>query len=80
MIFSAISGTFGFLMYGVICLFLIALVVPSTALGVRRLPDIGQSGLWTLLHLIFLGVIPTIMALLDSQPGANKYGPNPKGR
>ncbi|MDR1577450.1 MAG: DUF805 domain-containing protein [Deltaproteobacteria bacterium] len=78
-IFSAISGTLGLLIYGVIGLCLIALVVPSTALGVRRLHDIGQSGLLMLLHLTYLGFIPLIMALFDSKPGANNYGPNPKG-
>jgi uncharacterized membrane protein YhaH (DUF805 family) len=78
-IFSAISGTLSLLMLGVMFLFFIALVVPSTALGVRRLHDIGQPGFWMLLYLFSLGFIPLIMALFDSKPGANDYGPNPKG-
>jgi len=61
--------------------FALAMVIPSIALAVRRLHDIGKSGWWYL-----IGLIPLIGALvllyffvLDSQPGSNQYGPNPKG-
>lgn len=56
-------------------------LVPSLAIAARRLHDSGKSG-WLLL----LGLIPVIgfiillvFYVMDSQPGANKYGPNPKG-
>ena len=55
--------------------------IPGFAVLVRRLHDVGKSG-WFLL----IGIIPIIGALwlfilqfTDSTPGANKYGPNPKG-
>ena len=62
-------------------LFALAMVIPSIALAVRRLHDISKSGWWYL-----IGLIPLVGALvllyffvLDSQPGSNQYGPNPKG-
>lgn len=61
-------------------LFGVAMIVPSLAVGVRRLHDIGKSGWWLLIGLIpLIGVIVLIVwACRDSQPGANVYGPNPK--
>ena len=62
-------------------LYQLAVLVPGLAVSVRRMHDIGKSG-WLLL----LGLIPLIGVLillyfmvLDSQPGNNEYGPNPKG-
>jgi uncharacterized membrane protein YhaH (DUF805 family) len=59
----------------------IALVIPGLAVTVRRLHDIDKSGWW-----ILIGVIPIIGAIvlfvfacLDSTPGSNQYGENPKG-
>ena len=53
---------------------------PVLGLSVRRLHDIGRSGWWVL-----IGAIPgvgdlilLVLALFDSQPGDNAYGPNPK--
>lgn len=55
-------------------------LIPSLAVGVRRLHDIGKSGWWLLICLIpIIGVIVVIVfSCLDSQVGENKYGPNPK--
>lgn len=59
-----------------------ALIVflPSIALGVRRLHDIGRTGWWLLIVLIpFLGfLIFLIFMVQDSEPVPNKYGANPK--
>ncbi len=62
-------------------IYALAMLIPSIALAVRRLHDIGKSGWWYL-----IGLIPLVGALvllyffvLDSQPGTNQYGPNPKG-
>lgn len=61
-------------------LFLLAILLPNIAVIIRRLHDIGKSGLWALLLLIpFVGLIILIFACIDSQPGSNQYGPNPKG-
>jgi len=47
---------------------------------VRRLHDTGRSGWWWLIDLVpFVGpVILIVFWVMDSEPGANKYGPNPK--
>ena len=62
-------------------IFALALLVPSIALAVRRLHDIGKSGWWYLI--VFIPIIGILVLLyffvLDSQPGSNQYGPNPKG-
>jgi uncharacterized membrane protein YhaH (DUF805 family) len=62
------------------CLFMLALLVPSIAVGVRRLHDIGKSGWWLLIGLIPLvgAIVLIVFAVQDSQPGTNQYGPNPK--
>ena len=58
----------------------LALLVPSLAVGVRRLHDVGKSGWWLLAGLVpILGVLYLLyLAVQDSQPGANMWGPNPK--
>lgn len=59
----------------------LALLVPSLSVGARRLHDTGRSGWWQLLMLIPLigAIILIVFLVLDSTPGDNKYGPNPKG-
>ena len=55
-------------------------LLPGLAVAVRRLHDIGKSGLNVLW--VFLPIIGWIMLLYwfcqDSQPGENKWGANPK--
>lgn len=62
-------------------IFALALILPQIAVGIRRLHDIGRSGWWYLL--IFIPILGWLVLLyfyiLDSQPGTNAYGPNPKG-
>lgn len=57
-----------------------ATIVPLFALFVRRLHDIGKSGWFILFGLIpYIGtIILFVFSVIDSQPGENKYGPNPK--
>jgi len=47
---------------------------------VRRLHDTGKSGWWLLIVLVpIVGpIVLLVFYVLDSQPGANEYGPNPK--
>jgi uncharacterized membrane protein YhaH (DUF805 family) len=61
-------------------LYLLVLIVPSISVTVRRLHDTGRSGWWWFVRLIpFIGaIVSLIFMLLDSQPGQNKYGQNPK--
>jgi len=61
-------------------LYILAVLLPSLAVLVRRLHDIGKSGWWFFISLIpFIGAIWLLVLLVtDSQPGENQYGPNPK--
>src|SRR5690606_20326554 len=58
----------------------LALLLPTIAVAVRRLHDIGKSGWFFLLYLIpCVGIILMIVFnVKDSEPD-NQYGPNPKG-
>jgi len=62
-------------------IFALVLLIPSIALAVRRLHDIGKSGWWYLI--VFVPIVGILVLLyffvLDSQPGSNQYGSNPKG-
>ena len=56
------------------------IIIPSLAVGIRRLHDTGRCGWGMLLNLIpIVGWIVLIVFLAsDSEPGDNDYGPNPK--
>ncbi len=62
-------------------LYALAVLLPSIAVGIRRLHDTGRPGVMLLLVLIpFVGAIILIVFYAqDSAPGANAYGANPKG-
>jgi uncharacterized membrane protein YhaH (DUF805 family) len=59
----------------------LATLIPSIAIGIRRLHDIGKSGWWTLIALIpIIGVIILIVFNVEKgQPGPNAYGADPEG-
>jgi uncharacterized membrane protein YhaH (DUF805 family) len=61
-------------------LYTLAVLLPSIAVGIRRLHDTGRSGWWLLLSLIpLVGAIILIIYLCeDSKENENQYGPNPK--
>ena len=66
----------------VLCmLYTFVIIIPALALTVRRLHDTGRSAWWLLIALVpYIGeLVLLIFTLLDSQPGTNKYGKNPKG-
>ena len=61
-------------------LYSLAVLIPGLAVAWRRLHDIGKPG-----YCYFIFLIPIVGWILflvwmckDSQPGDNKYGPNPK--
>jgi len=58
-------------------LFSLAMLVPSLAVGVRRLHDIGRSGWWLLIALVpVIGFIILIIFLVKKgDEEANEYGP-----
>ena len=82
MIIDRIIGTsFGHMGYGIIyVLYCLAVFLPGLAVEIRRLHDVGKSGWMILIALIpFVGAIwLLVLFCLDSQPGENQYGPNPK--
>lgn len=61
-------------------IYALAVLVPSIAVGVRRLHDTNRSGWWLLIS--FIPIIGTIVLIVflatDSKPETNQYGPNPK--
>ncbi len=61
-------------------LFALAMTLPSIAVTARRLHDTSRSGWWLLISLIPLigGIVLLVFVCLDSTPGTNAYGPNPK--
>ncbi|MFJ8527434.1 DUF805 domain-containing protein [Bacillus sp. NPDC094106] len=61
-------------------LYALAIILPSLAVGARRLHDTGKSGWWQLLSIIPVigGIVLIIFFCQDSQKGDNKYGTNPK--
>ena len=69
------GGTNGILMLLVILVH----IIPSLAVSVRRLHDIGKSGWWYLVSLVpIIGpFIILFFAVLESAPD-NVYGPSPK--
>ena len=56
-------------------LFALALLIPSIAVGVRRMHDIGKGGGWILVNMIpLIGSIWFILlAIKDSEQGPNRF-------
>ncbi|EJM27996.1 MULTISPECIES: DUF805 domain-containing protein [Pseudomonas] len=55
-------------------LYSLVMLLPSIAVGVRRMHDTDRSGWWLLLPIVNL-----VFLVQDSQPGPNRFGPNRKG-
>lgn len=70
---SAILGTLAYL-------WSLAILLPTLAVNVRRLHDIGKSGWWYLIILVPLAgsIVLLVLCCQDSVPGRNQWGPNPK--
>jgi len=82
-VFERITGTYNVQTgNGLISsLFGLLILIPSLALGARRLHDINKSGWWQLMLIVFYLIVPLIVliwwASKPSYPGTNKYAPNP---
>ncbi len=70
-------GTIGNIIYFI---YILAVLVPSLAVIVRRLHDVGKSGWFYFISLIpLVGAIWLIVLFAtEGDSGANKYGPDPK--
>lgn len=73
---SRFIGVFGILSG----LYTLAVLIPSLAVCVRRLHDIGKSGWWLFIILVplFGSILLIVWYCQDSQEGENAYGPCPK--
>ena len=57
----------------------LAIILPSLAVGARRLHDTSRSGWWLLIGLIpVIGTIVLIVFWVQDSHGDNQYGPSPK--
>jgi uncharacterized membrane protein YhaH (DUF805 family) len=72
----AIAVMFGIL----VIIYALAIIVPSIAVMVRRLHDVGKSGWWYFIAFVPLvgGIWLLVLMCTDSESGSNIYGPNPK--
>lgn len=61
-------------------IYALAVLIPGLSVTVRRLHDTDRSGWWILIGLIPVigGIALLVFMVLDSTPGDNQYGPNPK--
>jgi uncharacterized membrane protein YhaH (DUF805 family) len=66
--------------FTLIAIYLVAVIVPSLSLNIRRLHDIDRSGFW-----LFLLLIPVVGPLvifvfnvMQGVPCSNQYGADPK--
>ena len=77
-IFSAVIGSFGFIL---VLIYFLGIITPLLALITRRLHDIGKSGWFYLVAFIPLvgGIWILVLFCTDSNYGPNQYGLNPKG-
>jgi uncharacterized membrane protein YhaH (DUF805 family) len=56
-----------------VTIYYLAILIPSIAVGVRRMHDVGKSG-WYLL----IPIYSFILAVSEGTRGNNEYGPDPK--
>ncbi|MFK7735923.1 MAG: DUF805 domain-containing protein [Pirellulaceae bacterium] len=64
---------------GLNLLYTLAVIIPGVAVTIRRLHDTGRSGWWILIGLVpLVGLLLLYFMCVDSDPGANEYGENPK--
>lgn len=65
---------------GLLAVYWFIMFIPSLAVTVRRLHDIGYSGWWILLLLLpYLGAfVLIVLMLLNGQRGVNAWGNDPK--
>ena len=63
-------------LYGIYAL---ASLIPSIAVGVRRLHDTNKSGWFMLLCFVpIISLVLLVFMCFDGDAGPNQYGPNPK--
>jgi len=71
-VIGLIAGVVPVVMY-VSYLYSLAVLVPSIAVAVRRMHDIGKSG-W----FILVPILNIVLLATEGQHGPNEYGPDPR--
>lgn len=72
-ILGFISSILSMIIFAILGLAVLALMIPSLAVGVRRMHDVGKSG-W----FILIPIYSLILAITEGEKGDNQYGPDPK--
>lgn len=57
----------------IVNLYSLAVLIPSSAVGIRRMHDTDHSGWW-----ILAPILNIILAASDGTRGYNRFGPDPK--
>ena len=73
-------GALAWVVFAIMVIVMLAMVVPSIAVSVRRFHDQGKSGWFYLISLVpYLGgFIVLVFMCLEGTPGPNEYGESPK--
>ena len=56
-----------------ISIYLVVAIVPTIAVAIRRMHDVGRSGWWSIVPIVSL-----VLSLKPGQIGENKYGRDPR--
>ncbi|MFK7941469.1 MAG: DUF805 domain-containing protein [Paracoccaceae bacterium] len=73
---TAVIPLLGILMF----IFMIAIILPSIAVSIRRLHDLDKSGWWLLISFVpIAGLILIYWFCLKGTDGDNRFGPDPLG-
>jgi uncharacterized membrane protein YhaH (DUF805 family) len=72
-ILGVVDGMIGLATFGIADIYSLAVLVPSIAVAIRRMHDIGKSGWFILIPFYNLYLFS-----IEGEKGTNEYGPNPK--
>lgn len=72
-VLGIVDGLIGLATFGIADIYSLAVLVPSIAVGIRRMHDIGKSGWFILIPFYNLYLFS-----IEGEKGTNEYGPNPK--
>lgn len=75
-----VTGSLGIAGTIILVVFGLAIILPMIAVGIRRMHDINKSGWWVLINLVPLigSIWFIVLAIKDSEPQSNQWGPCPK--
>lgn len=77
MVVASLLGEIGLMFAGI---FLLFILIPSFAIGIRRLHDTDKSGWWLLIGIIPLAsLVLFIFFCLRGTTGPNRFGDDPYG-